>query len=79
MPPVPWQRALPFYGSEDDDNPLKPSPAPGPEADNSAIMRIADPVERANQIARALAAGISRTDLKVFTGSVLDCLLDRDR
>ena len=72
---IPWQYLLPFDISDEPDS---ASVAPLAEADNSAIMRITDPQERARRIAMALAAGTSRTDIKQLTNSVLDGLLNRD-
>ncbi len=72
---IPWQYLLPFDISDETDS---ASVAPWAEADNSAIMRITDPHERARRIAMALAAGTSRTDIKQLTDSVLDGLLNRD-
>lgn len=72
---IPWQYLLPYDISDEPDS--VPG-APWAEADNSAIMRITDPQERARRIAMALAAGTSRTDIKQLTDSVLDGLLNRD-
>lgn len=72
---IPWQYLLPFDISDETDS---ASVAPLAEADNSAIMKITDPQERARRIAMALAAGTSRTDIKQLTDSVLDGLLNRD-
>lgn len=78
MPPVPWQLLLPYYGPEDDDRPSEKVIPPIAEVDNSAIMGIRDPIERANQIARALAAGTPRSHVQALAGHVLDGLLGRD-
>lgn len=77
MPPVPWQYLLPFSGSDDDDQSNKPAP-PISDSDNSSILGIADPKERAEQIARALAAGMPGANIKTLAASVLDGILGRD-
>jgi hypothetical protein len=72
---IPWQYPLPYDISDEPDSALV---VPRAEADNSEIMRIIDPQERARRIAMALAAGTSRTDIKQLTDSVLDGLLNRN-
>ena len=70
MPVMPWQHLLPFSDSSADD----PSPTrlPTSDADNSSIMSIQDPAERAQAIARALTAGVKGADSKRLARSILD-------
>lgn len=75
MPVMPWQHLLPFSDSTADES---DSVAPVPEADNSSIMNIHDPAERAEAIARALAAGVKGADPKQLARSVFDGLRGDD-
>ncbi len=74
---IPWQYLLPYDHSDDEQDPSA-GVAPPATGDNSAIMRIRDPKERALAIAHALAAGVKGADPKKLAPLVLDGLLGRD-
>lgn len=77
MSSIPWQYLLSFHNPDDVDH-RAPNPVTRLEADNSPIMSIQDPVERAQAIARALTAGVKGADPKQLARSVLDGILGYD-